>query len=97
MHRLVAVRVAAVSAMLVRVSIMRVGLRILLVRACAAAQLVHPPLQQLVMPGELLSQWSTTAWGAVLQATCPLPQRRQALTLHASCTQGKMRLHCALS
>ena len=94
MHRLVAVRVAAVSAVLVRVSIVRMGLRILLVRACAAGQLGRPPLQQLLMPGGVLAQWSTTAWGAVLQATCPLPQRRQALTLHASCMQGEMTLHC---
>ena len=93
-HGLVAVRVATVSAVLVRVSIMRMGLRILLVRACAAAQPGHPPLQQLLMPGEVLAQWSTMAWGAVLQATCPLPERRQALTLHASCTQGEMTLHC---
>ena len=93
MHRLIAVRVAAVSAVLVRVSFMRMGLRVLLVRACAAAQL-GPPLQQLLLPGELLAQWSTMAWGAVLQATCPLPQRREALALHACCTQGEMTLHC---
>ena len=94
MYRLVAVRVAAVSAVLVRVSIVRTGLRILLVRACAAGQLGRPPLEQLLMAGGVLAQWSTTAWGAVLQATCPLPQRRQALTLHASCMQGEMTLHC---